>query len=296
MAIWFLLPKRLSYCLWFLSPANRGADETNLLGSLSWYAQWVVRDYHVALWSALVVSGCILICLLTWSQMRRGGLVILLFVILAALLTINHPNRKSRYLHSWIAGIWVVAGVGLGHAVSQVRFSRKKSLQPLLAGTGLAVLATLQVPFVLEGGHAPAGGPQWERSSFLALTDCYLPHLENSKRSAVFSNQPIKGLVWWTFLERYSDLRRPEIDFEDYVDSRNKEAHFRNWLQTTRCDTVVYVYIPPGSYFFEYKEYPGHEQLREMLRSQQKFRLVNHWNHAGLKRAEITVWTRNGEN
>ena len=114
VAGWFLLPKHLSYFVWFLSPANAGAEQrSSLLEGLAFYTPCVIRDYHQAFGWAVLAGVLVIAALVASRRLSPGGQVILWLFLLGAVLTALHPNHKSRYVHSWLAAGWVAAGIAL---------------------------------------------------------------------------------------------------------------------------------------------------------------------------------------
>ncbi|MCA9099526.1 MAG: hypothetical protein KDA63_00135, partial [Planctomycetales bacterium] len=109
--LWFLLPKRLGYFIWFLSPRNGVNSDGNVVAAAQYYASEFAGTYHaVPLAAAVVLVAATLGCCTLFR--RRAALAIVVFVLFSCLLTMNHPNRKSRFLHSWVPAVWVLAGVG----------------------------------------------------------------------------------------------------------------------------------------------------------------------------------------
>ena len=129
-------------------------------------------------------------------------MVLLGFVLAAAALTFHHPTHRSRFLHSWVAAGWVVAGIGLAQVVYGRLTARWPGGRPWLAAAVLAGLSLLNIPGMFQTGHAPEGGPKPDQPSVLAVTDAYLPALDQVARPAIFANLPIKFLTGWTLMEQ----------------------------------------------------------------------------------------------
>lgn len=293
VAVWFLWPKRLGYFLWFVGPTNGSNSESGFFGGASTYLQWVVRDYHVGWWAcaaAVVLAGYAIAVGRRW---RRGGLVLLWFVVLSAVLTCEHSNRKSRFVHSWIAAGWVIAGVGLAQAVEGRR--RRGAVRAARYAAGVAAfsaLAVLHAPSVLHAAAAPDGGPKPDRPSTLDWAESYLPDLEGAAEPMFFSNQNVKHLLWWTYRSRFPERPRPEFELNAYGGSPEQNAAcFEKWLQQTSCDAIVYIHIPDDSRFHETQDESGHQQLRRMLDEQTVFRKQREY-QPSRDSLTVSVWQR----
>jgi hypothetical protein len=294
VAVWFLWPKRLSACLWSMSPTTAGdTPQYSIREGVAYYWSCLTGEYHIAIWAAALTLVLIVAAALMYRRMRAGGWIILWLVVIAAALTLRHPNQKSRFLHSWVAGGWVAAGVGLALCVNGPMTARWKRLRPWLGTAAVGGLGLACLPGFVQAGHAPEGGPDTERPSTLALTDAYLPSLAESRRATVVATVPMKWLVTWTFLQRYGQSDRLETDLKGYgfTDEEHRQA-FARWLETTPSDTLVFIDVPPGSPFYV----PGavnemYGPLRELLASQTVFHLTQRRELAPYGCA-VAIWYR----
>jgi hypothetical protein len=268
VALWLLLPKRLAYFLYFLSPANGANSPTSLFWGLDFYWSRLQEDYHTGTLSALVAVVLMLVAVFTVRRLKPGTSAIVLFVILAAFLTIAHPNRKSRFLHSWIPAAWILAGSGAAQILYGFTSRRRKTA---LAASLVGLVAVWQLQDPFAPGHSPEVGHQDLGRSTLDLADYYLPYLQQSRHVALFATVPAKHFLQWTFLERYHHRDRPEVMPNGFGPSSHENAlKFQKWLQTTPSDTVVFIDIPPGSpFYFRGEDY--YQQFRELLSSQSVF-------------------------
>jgi hypothetical protein len=155
--------------------------------------------------------------------------------------------------------------------------ARRRQLSPWLAGAAVAGLGLFHAPGLLSAGHAHERGlqPSDPPASTLDLTGYYLPRLAGVRHVAVLSTMPMKHLARWTFLEQGGSRDRLELEVKGFGDSpeENRRA-FAAWLRTTHCDRLVFVDVPPGSYFYEQTGSAGYEQLRELLAQQRVFHEV----------------------
>jgi hypothetical protein len=277
IAVWFLLPKRLGYWLWYIA-ANKGdRPHADPLGGFSFYATRAVADYHLGLWSAVLASGLLLVAVLAWRRLQPGGRAVLLLVLLAAVLTVPHPNRKSRFLHSWIAAGWVAAGAGLAFLVDRSTVLGLRRARPLVTAAAVGGLTLAHAPGLLLAGHSPERGHDDYlnvAASTCDLTDSYLPQLAESRHTVFFSTLEMKHLIRWSFLERYRQRDRIEVDLKSFGSSPEEDRRcFAHWLASTTCDTVVLIDVPPGSYFYELtcRNEAFATRLRELLEAQTVF-------------------------
>ncbi len=278
LAFWFLLPKHPSYFLWYLSLANASDTQTfNLLEGCRSYTRGIVEDYHAATWSALLAAGLAFCAMLARRRLRPGGQALLWFFVLALVLTVAHPNRKSRNLHSWLAAGWVAAGIGLATVVhGRLTARRRQLLRPWIGSIALGSMVLTHLPSLSAEGHAPEGGPHPDQVSLLDLTDVYLPLLDHANRATVLAAVPVKPLVQWTYLERFGCFDRLEENWYGFgpAGEGNRQG-FQSWLRATACDMIVYLDRTAGPNIWE--DVPDtrlHAELRDLLFNQNVFQEV----------------------
>jgi hypothetical protein len=277
VAVWFLLPKHLSYFIWFLSPANATEEQrSNLVEGLAYYTPCVVQDYHPALWCA-ALAGVLAVCaIFAGRRLRPGAQVIFWMFLLGAVLTVMHPNHKSRYVHSWLAAGWVLAGIGCATLVYGRLTVCIPRVRPYLAGAAVVALVGVVLPPLRYAAFSPEGGPHPQAVSMLDVTDAYLPEVKASKQAAIFAAVPVKPLAQWTFLQEKGALDHLDENWFGFgaAGAENRRG-FQGWLETTTADTVVFVDRVPGSGFWEdVPECALHAELRDLLLGQRRFRLV----------------------
>jgi hypothetical protein len=289
-AVWFLLPKRLGYFFHYISPANGANYQQGVVDGLLLYWRCLTQDYHVGL--TLVVLALVLtsVTVLMRRRLRPGGAVVLWFLLIATLLTVHHPNRKGRFLHSWVAITWITAGAGVAYCCYPRRGSRAGRW---LAPAATAGLACTLVPCMFLPAVVPDSGRRAARISDLTLTDSYLPYLADSRRAVILcNNMAMKQLAQWTYLERYRNLHGVEVDIrgfgEDYVE--NSQA-FERWLETTHCDTLVYIDVPERSTFYVRDGHYPYEQVMGFLEAQSIFSLSRKVVLAPFE-STVSIWSR----
>jgi hypothetical protein len=291
--LWFLWPQRLGYFLWYLT-RDHGQEQTaeGLSGGLAYYWNCLGADYHHGRASFLVAAALAGVGALAWRRLRPGGAVVLWFFLLAAAMTLHHPTHRSRFVHSWAAAGWVIAGIGLSQLVYGRLTWRWKRIRPWLGVGALAGLGGLLFPGMIAKGHAPEGGPQAGRPSVLDVTDSYLPLLDGVERPAIYANLPIKFLTGWTLMERRRRHCEVVTELRGFGTSPAEDRRcLENWLSTTRCDAVVLLSFPPGSTFCESVPFPDYGQVRDVLSGQATFAPAAHLSLQQY-RCDAEVWRR----
>lgn len=292
VAVWFLWPQKLASFLWVINPGDNVGEfpVTDRWGGYPYYVQAIQTDYHWAVGAFVVaaVFAAVGLVALLLRRLRPGSAAVFALLAIALVLAAHHPNRKSRFLHSWLPAMWVAAGAGVG-AVAAVRPPISRRLSVL----GTAGVALAQLPAYWSPGGAPEGGvPAVAKPTLFRLTDAYLPLLGQAERPAVLSNVPLKFLARWTYLERYGRAVRPVTEVPGFDAARRGPGNgelFLRWLATTNCDAIVLVQLPQDSpWYVPVPGCGGMEQFAELLPAQQRFE----------KRATaepaVTVWVRTG--
>lgn len=293
VAVYFLLPKRLGYFLWFISPANAPKDAAmSLTQGLAHYHAWIVSDYHVAPWMFMVALGLAGIGLLACRAFRPGSVAVICFLLIALFLTAKHPSHMSRYVHSWLAAGWVLAGAGLASLIYGRATALVPRVRPWLAGAAVAGLACLTLPQMLDAHHVAHGGPNPDFASSLVLSDCYLPHLKDSRRTLILSNAAINFFCQWTYLEKYGNLHGADVDIKNFgQDADRIRQLFTQWLDKHDYDSIVFIDVPPDSYFYEKPSPAAYGQVPGLLRESNRYVEARRWEFAEYGCA-VTLWTR----
>ena len=229
---------------------------------------------------------------LAWRRLRPGAAALLVCFVLGAALTFNHPNHQNRYLHSWLAAGWAMAGVGLTVLLPR-RFGTTAG------GVALVGLAWLVLPGWWLGGAAPAGGPRPEEPSLLELADFYADEVRSARKPVVLSEVPFRFAARWAALEQCSDP-----DAFDCVECFRggltppwalERQGVLDWLTGCDCDTIVAVEDGPEEAYWEYiirgRRY---DPLGVLLREQGGYRLVKRQAFPR-HNCVVTVWRRRGD-
>jgi hypothetical protein len=289
LAVWLAWPGKLSSLLWFLWPGSNSGEfpATDRLGGFVYYAQAIATDYHSSVIIACVVAGLALLALAVPNK-RVGILWVAAFLVVAILLTAPHPNRKSRFVHSWLPAAWVLAGCGVG-VLAQSRW------KPWGVGLASLIVAT-QLPALTARASAPDAGPRRDRPTALELTEVYLPQLADARQVAVLSNVPLKFLARWTYQDRYGRPGRmltevPGFDATKVTDSNS--SAMSSWLATTPIDTIVLVELPATSpWYVPVPGCSGLEQLGPILQSASGWILTYREELSDRGGSTVSVWKR----
>ncbi len=292
LSVWFLLPHRLAYFLFYLSPANSPRARAAVAESVAFYIGRIAEDYHAwaatawvaAMFALVVVPGLV-------GRRRPGASVLPLLVVVAAVLTVLHPHQLSRFVHSWIAVVWILAGAGasfvLGFVVKSARW------RAAAAGVVAAAVALVHLPAWFEAGRSPEHGHHDLGPSTRDLTDDYLDRVAPGERVAFFATLPMKDLAGWSYLERFGTLDGLEVFVRRFGrDADENRRRFDAWVERTRAEAVVFVDVPAGSHFY-FEGYPHYQQYRELLAGQSVFREAERrvFEDYGCK---VSVWRRSG--
>jgi hypothetical protein len=287
-AVWLAWPGKLSSFLWFLWPGSNVGEfpTTNRWEGVAFYARAAATDYHTSIPAALVVAVLVVLGMALARNLRPGVALVAGFLVIAVALTTPHPNRKSRFVHSWLPAAWVLAGCGVG-VVARGRF---RAVGVAAAGA----LIVSQWPGLSAVAAAPEGGVKPGKPSALDLTDAYLPALADATRPAVLSNVPLKFLARWTYQERYGRGPRVATEIPGFDARRvcpENVAAVNAWLASTPSDTIVLVQLPATSpWYVPAPGCAGLEQLEPIFAGQ------SGWARAGDVAqpgdARVSVWRR----
>ena len=244
VALYLLLPRRLSTLVHYVTAANGGeapVDDIGLTARI--YGAAAMTDYHLAPWSAALAGLLLIAGVITVRRWRPGGQAVLSIVLVAMVLVLLHPNVKGRFLHSWIAAAWICGAVGLVTLADRA-LGRWPERRRLIAGGG-----GLLIVLLLAGLAWPP--PYLRRAdggSSLEIAALYLPALAGLERVAAFGNDPFQDLTLWTYRDFYrtrSGLRwAKEIDCERPGD--RVEPGLAAW-RARGDDALLFIELAPGS-------------------------------------------------
>jgi hypothetical protein len=272
MTLWFAVPKRLGYFLWYLSPANTTPefDSTTPLDGVMFYLRALAEDYCASPWEVYALLAGVALAALLARGLRPGSAAVLMFFVVAALLTARHPMTKHRFAHTWVAAGWVLAAVGL--------FAALRRCPALVGGLVCLGIAALHLPGYVSPGHAHEAGRKPELACPLAMTDVYLPHVTEARHTTIFSNVPARFLFGWTFLEAHRHTRFA-TEVRQFKEKLERDpAALAAWLERTPSDALVLIESRPGSPFAVFSpETADLTTLAAVLERQQAFSRERRW-------------------
>jgi hypothetical protein len=294
VAVWFLLPKRLSYFVWFLSPNNSDQQRESVpfMHGLPYYLQGLQDDYLPLSWGLYLFVGMLVLGLLAWRKLKPGASVLMLFLMISIYLAGQHPMLKNRFMHSWIAAAWIIGAVGLVYAVQQITGLVSRDWRPWASGLTCAILIGLHSPAFLEPGHAQEGGLKPELPSPLRITDTYLPALADARNPTILSNVSTRFLWTWTFIEHHHH-QNFAAEIKNFKSFEDNPAHVKNWLDTTHSDALVLIDIRPYStYDWKTDEYVDLTTFKQVLAGQTTWVFAQRWEMQ--EGVTITLWKKSG--
>jgi hypothetical protein len=296
IALSFCIPRRLLYFLGFLSPTNAGdAPIRDTLHALHYYVGAWVADYHPLSVVAMAVALSTTLFLVALPRHRSMGFVVATAILLSLLLTMLHPNQKSRFLHSWIPIVWVAASVG---AMSLARSASRGILRMARSAPAIALTLVAACGW-LESARQPLPTALVDSvpgRSMIDIADLYLDRLGPDRPSAILATLPDHLFFRWTYIERFGSLAGFEQDnwlWYTPTSSADLESRLHDWLSRTEAQTLVLIDVPPESPFYVDNgchPYDIYGQLDDVLGRQRLYRPTGSSTvHLGVR---VTIWTR----
>ncbi len=293
IALWFLLPKRLSYFVWYLGFANdQPRESVPFMHGLPYYHQGLTDDYLSLSWGLYLLGGMVVLALLAWRKLKPGAAALFFLLLLAIFLTCQHPVLKNRLMHTWIASAWILGSIGLVYAVQEIAGLLSTKARPWAAGCACVILISLQTPGLLEPGRAQEGGLKPTEPSPLRIPDTYLPALADAKNPTILSNVSARFIWTWTFIEyhHHQNMAAEIKNFKSYDGDPDAAKH---WLATTRSDALVLIDIHPGTtYDWKTDEYVDLTAFQQALAEQTMWVQSQRWEMP--EGVTITLWKKSG--
>jgi hypothetical protein len=292
VACYFLLPKRLGYFLWFVSPANAlpGQEAFALGNGVAFYFHALQQDYHVFGWTYFVVLAALGLAVLGLLKWRAGAGTVVCFLALAFLATSQHPVLKNRHVHSWVAVLWVVGAAGLVHTLVATARQRATAANVVAACLAVAVVGGHWSHW-LAPGRAEEGGLRPELISALYIPETYLPALQEARSPTVLANVYSPPFLSWTYQEMLG-RRKIATEIKGFSATQPDVNAVRTWAQTTTSDALVLIEVPRDSQFFSTpRSNLDLSVLRGFLTSHNTgFELTQEWTLP--EQVRITMWTK----
>jgi hypothetical protein len=291
IAIWFLIPKRLGAFLWFISPANTDQKTRAYrpLEGVSFYWQGFLDDYLATPSLCWLVAGLAALAWLGCRRMKPGAGAVLSFLCLAMVLTVLHPMLKNRFLHSWVAASWVVAGAGFAY-VLRVIFGNHERLARGIGIACVGALALYLAPAFVAPGRAQESGVQPHLPTFFEITRSYEPHVDPVHRVQIVCSQIESHGLRWVHLEKAPRPALVGMDIPGFNLNNHDPQAIRKWLKNTKADALVLVDLGANSRFASGLPPLPFEVLEESLREHGVFECARQWDVAPGER--VSLWTR----
>lgn len=132
IAVYFLLPQRLSTFLWFVGPAN-AQTSFDVISGIAFYWHEFVNGFHADAWMAIVVAALVIVGAIGCQRLRPGANAVFVFVALCSVAVVVHPQHQGRFLGSWIFAVWVAAGAGVGLLIETLLRGHLRLARPIAA-------------------------------------------------------------------------------------------------------------------------------------------------------------------
>ncbi len=275
--LWLLWPQRLWLFFWFLNPVQNTGERPSHDIQEGWLRYWsfLREDYHLSAWSLFIAAGLVVLAVIKWRKMRAGGWVLLAFLAISVFLTVHHPNRKSRFVHSWVAVGWVVAGAGMAELIYSRRRLGLRNARPWLAGAATAGLMAFHQSGTLQSGHAAEGGPNLDRANVLEITEEYRHYLVGMKHVAILSNLSSQHYRLWPVLESNGSRIESECDLDKFNPTTMGSEQLIDWLETKRIERIVFIQFDRGSPFDEDEPIPAMNRIFALLSEQTRLKCIH---------------------
>ncbi|HZZ82345.1 MAG TPA: glycosyltransferase family 39 protein [Gemmataceae bacterium] len=289
---WFLLPKRLGYFIWFLSPNNNDQQRESIgfMHGLPTYLTGLQTDYLPLLYGMYIFGVVLALGFLCWRSLKPGASALMFFFLIAAYLTCQHPMLKYRFMHSWIAAGWVIGSIGLVQAAMTLTGWIRDSWAPRAAGFVCVLTLALHGPVMLEHGQSQEGGPKPAEPSPLRITDTYLPALADAKYPTILSNVSTRFLWTWTFIEQHHH-QNMAAEIKNFKAFEGNPDRAKQWLETTKSDALVLIDIRRfTTYDWKTDEYVELEAFHQALAHQSAWVLTQRWEEP--EGVSITLWRK----
>ncbi len=296
IALSFLLPGRLPAFLWYTSPLRRDAwVPLGRVEAATVYLRTLLDEYHAAAWWLPVVAVLAMVAVLGRRHLRRGWPAVALLAGLSLVLVVTHSTTQQRFLHSWLAAAWVLAGAGAGTLLDSSWLDRRCGLRSGLAAVVVLAVVIAIGPGWRGPGHASGGGDPASPPSTLDIADAYLPYLHDARRPAIFIGA-LETFARWTYYERYPGRHGLESPGRWMRQTPPEQVPrlLPTWLAATRPDAVVVIdFSPQSRHYFSGQEQEVTHQLALLMPQQPDFELAHRWDltpHG----CTITLWRRRG--
>ncbi|MEO8271842.1 MAG: glycosyltransferase family 39 protein, partial [Aureliella sp.] len=268
IAIWFALPKRLGYFVWYIGPFNGNNTQDQTLSKSFEFYWCAASDFYYASAWLLPASACLaLVGLAGLKFLRREVAVVFVFAAIAILLTLNHGNQKVRFLHTCLPSIWILSGLGAGCiesmcllATRSINISTSKYVSSLSTVASLVWL--VWSVSLVDAGKSPESG-HFKSVSSMSLPEHYISWLANKQKVAIIGSLPIEYFAEWSFIAAYPRQQRPLTTANMrwfHIDRDQNREQFERWIAENRPEVIVFIDVLEDSVL----GFPDFEQFRQI--------------------------------
>jgi hypothetical protein len=269
MLVWFCLPKRMGTTIeYLLRKQSSAADYSGWRSGIEYFTRMTVEYYSVHWMFAALVAALIVVAILRSTKLPAGSAVVLLTLGFCVFATTIQPQRSSRFMHSWVALLWVVSGAGFALLTSLIR---PQLARRTIAVGALGFLAVVQAPSLAERGHSAEWHQHASLPTTLTVADFYLGEVADDNRVSFVSNVPIGDFAKWTYTERFPKRPRIECFVRKFSEDRERNLKLLEaWTADAELDAIVSIDVDKSSpqYFPSWESYA---QFREHLEGQSQF-------------------------
>jgi hypothetical protein len=287
-----LLPERLPFLIFFVSPVN--SQEVQVFDPWSGarqYVQGFIDTYHAAPWSAGLVAVLAVVAMLQIRRLTPHARSVFILLIVSTAAAILHPNVEERYLASFIFTYWIIAGAGGAIVIGWLTVRWSAAPRALAAAILLCALAAAHVR--ASQSHEPVDlvGTRHGPANDLDLAAAYLPAVAGYRHVGFvlsFSHNPF---ILWSLRAQcrcHATIESPSPRLPATREQVRQAVEA--WAETTpvqrivAIDTLGYNNLPHRGW--------GEEQARGMMdgmASQRRFERIETIPLPGYP-AEITIW------
>jgi hypothetical protein len=292
-----LLPHRLQFFFFFISPANRLATHRfDPWAGAQHYAQVFVDSFQPAHWSAALAVALALLALTQIHRLTSGARMVLILLALSTAAVILHPNVEARYLASWIFTVWIFAGAGAAIAVHWLTARLSAAPRVLVAAVLVCMLGVAHVRASQSRAAADPIGASPTPVSDFGLAAAYLPAIAGLKHVGFVLSFAHNPFINWSVRERCQC--RATIDMPSPTLPATREQvrqAVAEWIAVTPAQRIVV--IDTFGHYNQPDRGWADEQARGMLdgvAGQHRFEPIQTISLPSYP-AEVTIWAPRAE-
>jgi len=287
-----LLPQRLGFLLFFVSPANSLPEQHfGPWSGAHQYAQVFAEGYQAAHWSAALAAALALLAATQIRHLTSGARLVLILLVISSAAVVLHPNVEGRYMASWIFTVWILAGAGA--AIVVYWLTSRLSAAPRAAVAAILLCVVVLAHVHASQSHAAAApvGSSTAPASDLDLAAAYLPAIAGFKHVGFVLSFKHNFFITWSVREGCQC--RARIDMPDPALPASREQVrqvVEAWVESTPAERIVAIdtfgrYNQPGQDWAD-------EQARGMMdgmATQHRFERIQTVSLPSYP-ADVTIW------